>query len=240
MTEDAVDFARIYAERAREYDRMVAAEDCDGHLLPALLAIAPALSGGADVIEVGAGTGRVTRLLVARDCRVLALDREPAMLAVARRNLAGAPRGRCRLAVADASALPVGSGRGDVAVAGWAFGHMRYEHARRWRAVVTGALAEMDRVLRPGGTILLIETLGTGVECPQPSAELAEYYAWLESAQGMRRVEIRTDYRFPDVATAAAATGFFFGEAFAGEVLRRGSPRIPECTGIWWRRRGSV
>ena len=83
----------------------------------------------------------------------------------------------------------------------------------------------------------MIETLGTGEERPRPpSPELAEYYAWLEGEQGMERLAIRTDYRFPDAAAAARATGFFFGGEFAARVQREGWSRIPECTGLWWRR----
>ena len=44
---------------------------------------------------------------------------------------------------------------------------------------------------------------------------------------------IRTDYRFDDVDTAAAVTGFFFGDQFAARVRRESWRRVPECTGIW-------
>jgi hypothetical protein len=36
-----MDYERIYAEHAERYDELVAAEDCDGNLLPALEAIVP-------------------------------------------------------------------------------------------------------------------------------------------------------------------------------------------------------
>jgi hypothetical protein len=52
----------------------------------------------------------------------------------------------------------------------------------------------------------------------------------------MERLAIRTDYRFPDPGVAARATGFFFGGEFAARVLHEGWSRIPECTGLWWRR----
>lgn len=70
---------------------------------------------------------------------------------------------------------------------------------------------------------------------PAPPEELAGYYAWLESAAGMRRVEIRTDYRFADAGAAVRAMEFFFGERLAASVRRRGGARVPECTGLWWR-----
>lgn len=233
----AVDFHRIYERHAGEYDAMVAAEDCDGHLLPALQAIVPL--AGAAVLEVGAGTGRVTRLLLEAGARVVGTEPAPAMLAVARRHTAREPAARCALLGADALALPVRAGWADVAIAGWALGHLRAWHGDAWRETIGRALAGMERALRPGGTLIVIETLGTGEERPRPpSAALAEYYAWLEGAQGMRAVSIRTDYRFADAPAAARATGFFFGEEFAARVLERHWARIPECTGLWWRRSG--
>ena len=116
----------------------------------------------------------------------------------------------------------------------------RAQPAARTAAAIGRALAELERALRPGGTLVVIETLGTGrTEPAPPTPELAEYFAWLEGEQGMRRVAIRTDYRFADVEAAARATGFFFGAEFAARVRREGWARVPECTGLWWRRAGS-
>jgi ubiquinone/menaquinone biosynthesis C-methylase UbiE len=239
VTRTDVDFHRIYERHAGEYDAMVTAEDCEGNLLPALQAIVPL--AGAAVLEVGAGTGRVTRLLLEAGARVVGTEPVLAMLAVARRHTAQQPAARCALLGADALALPVRAGWADVAIAGWALGHLRSWHAGAWRETIARALAGMDRALRPGGTLIVIETLGTGEERPRPpSAALAEYYAWLEGAQGMRTISIRTDYRFPDATVAARATGFFFGEEFAARVLEERWQRIPECTGLWWRQSGSA
>src|SRR5690349_18456670 len=180
-----MDQQQIYAEHAAEYDALVSAEDCEGHLLPALEAIAPVAA--ARVLEVGAGTGRITRLLVGRGAHVTAVDSAPAMLAIARRHLEalGAPS-LWELHCADAAALPVASGWADVAVAGWVFGHLRYWMPDDWQASITTALGEMRRALKPGGALIVIETLGTGREDPRPpSPQLAEYFEWLEATHGM-------------------------------------------------------
>src|SRR5262249_34639787 len=154
-----------------------------------------------------------TRLLLPRVARLLGVDRAPAMLEVARRHLEQmASPASWELHSADARDLPVPSAFADLAIAGWVFGHLRYWLPEDWKANIERALAEMGRALKPGGTMVIVETLGTGREDPlPPSPELAEYFAWLEAEQSMRRTSLRTDYLFPDVATAAKVTGFFFG-----------------------------
>jgi len=222
-----MDQETIYARHAEEYDHLVEAEDCDHHLLPAILRVADV--DGRDVLEVGAGTGRLTRLLVGAGARVRAFDRSQAMLDVARRHLGHA----CRLEVADAELLPVEDGWADLAIAGWVFGHFRSWMPDDWQNHVTRGLVEMRRALKLGAPLVVIETLGTGSETPAPpNAGLAEYYAWLE-AQGFRRTPIRTDYQFATIDEAASTMGFFFGDAFAERVRKERWTRIPECTGIW-------
>jgi ubiquinone/menaquinone biosynthesis C-methylase UbiE len=233
-----IDYATIYRDHPEQYDALVSAEDCDGQLLPAIEGIAAVT--GAHILEVGAGTGRITRQLLARGACVTGFDRALPMLEVARRRLQAIGETGWELHVADAEALPVGDNVFDVAIAGWVFGHLRSWVAERWRDAIGRCLDEMDRAVRPGGALIVVETLGTGTEVPEPPTEaLAEYYHWLERTRGFARVALRTDYWFPDVETAARTTGFFFGSAFAERVRRAGLTRVPECTGLWSRTKGS-
>jgi ubiquinone/menaquinone biosynthesis C-methylase UbiE len=224
------DYQAIYAERAEAYDRMVSAEDCDGNLAPALAAVAPL--AGARVLEVGAGTGRLTRLLLDAGATVDAFERAPAMLVVARRRLGDRPA--LRLDEADARRLPIEDASYDLAVAGWVFGHLTHWESD-WRTEIGRGLAEMRRAVRPGGAIAIIETLGTGTAEPGPPNDgLATFYGWLEE-DGFQRRTVRTDYAFDDAEQAALATAFFFGDAFADRIRAIGSPRIVEHTGIWFK-----
>src|SRR5262249_36512538 len=134
-------------------------------------------------------------------------------------------------------ALPVASGWADTAIAGWVFGHFRLWMPDAWRDAIGRALGEMTRALRPGGALVVIETLGTGTAEPGPPSDaLAEYYGWLAGEHGMAGAATRTDYRFADVEAACATLGFFFGDAFAERVRAAGSPHVPECTGVWSKR----
>jgi ubiquinone/menaquinone biosynthesis C-methylase UbiE len=237
-----MDQSVIYREHAAEYDALVSAEDCDGNLVPAIAAVARL--DGAFVVDVGTGTGRVARMLLSRARHIIGVEPQEAMLAVARARLADAARdarawAEVELHRASAHALPVADGVADLAIAGWVFGHFRHWMPERWREDVARALAEMNRVVRPGGAIVIVETLGTGrdeADGPTPpNAALAEYYAWLESAHGFTRAAIRTDYSFRDVETAARICGFFFGDSMAKTIRERGSSRVPEWTGVWSR-----
>jgi ubiquinone/menaquinone biosynthesis C-methylase UbiE len=226
-----MDYQEIYAKHADAYDELVAAEDCDGNLLPALERLIPV--AGRRVVEVGAGTGRVTRLLARAGATVMATERSPAMLAVAQQRLGVQPN--VSWYVASAEALPVETGWADAGVVGWVFGHFREWMPSGWEAELTRALAELSRVVRRGGVVVIIETLGTGsTEPAPPTPGLAEYYDWLE-ARGFVRSSVRTDFRFDSVDEAARVTGFFFGAAFGERVRQEGWSRIPECTGLWSR-----
>lgn len=227
-----MDHQKIYAKHADRYDELVSAEDCEPALLPALERIATLR--GADVLEVGVGTGRITRLVAPLARSIVGVEPSSAMLAVARRHLKGAKN--VSLQLADAHALPVAEESADVALAGWVFGHFRYWMPADWKTQIARALAQMQRALRSNGALVVIETLGTGSTHPAPpSPELAEYYAWLQTEQGFDRVELRTDYQFETVERVAAVTGFFFGAEFAERVIAERWTRVPECTGIWHR-----
>jgi SAM-dependent methyltransferase len=88
------------------------------------------------VIEVGAGTGKLTRAVAALGVRVVAVEPDPRMLAVLReRGLEGME--------GTAEEIPLADGEADAVVAG---------SALHWFDLDT-ALPELHRVLRPGGRL---------------------------------------------------------------------------------------
>lgn len=93
------------------------------------------------VVEVGAGTGLFTRLLLDTGAAVVATDPVPEMLGHLASALPGA-----ETAVATAEALPIAAGSIDALVCATAF---------HWFATPQ-TLAEFCRVLRPGGALGLI------------------------------------------------------------------------------------
>jgi SAM-dependent methyltransferase len=86
------------------------------------------------VVELGAGTGKLTRATAALGVRVVAVEPDPRMLAVLRElNLEGLE--------GSAEAIPFGDGVADAVVAGSSLHWFNLEQAFR----------EIHRVLRPGG-----------------------------------------------------------------------------------------
>jgi ubiquinone/menaquinone biosynthesis C-methylase UbiE len=228
------DYHQIYRRHADQYELLVSREDRDGNLIRALNGIRPL--AGLEVVELGAGTGRVTRLAAPLVRRIYAFDASVSMLRVGVERLSeGAGQGWLAVA-ADHRALPLPAGVADLAVAGWALGHFTGWYPDRWREEIGRALAEVARVLRPGGTAIIIETLGTGQASPSPPSEaLAAYYAWLEE-RGYHRTWVRTDFRFRSRAEAERLLRFFFEELYDETLAgREDLVGLPECTGLWWR-----
>ncbi len=232
-------FEEIYAAYAEEYDHLVEREDFRGSLIEAIQHICPL--NGLEVIELGAGTGRITRQLVPLVGFVRAFDASAHMLDVARRRLEQTGFTNWTLDVADNRTLPAPDASADLSLAGWTFGHQTEWAADRWQIEIGAALDEMLRVLRPGGTAIVIETMGTNQRTPAPpNAPLAAYYAWLEGERGFDYRWVRTDYQFESAAEAAVLLRFFFGDALADAVAASRSPIVPECTGIWSLRKPSA
>lgn len=227
-------FREIYQRRADDYDVLVSVEDYRGNILAALQELA--VFDGATIVECGAGTGRLTRLLSLIAARVHAFDHAAPMLAVGLQRMQETGMVNWSLAAADNRALPLPADCADVAVEGWSFGHAVGWYPERWQAEVSAMLAEMRRVLRPGGMAILFETLGTGQRRPAPPTPgLAELYAWLEHEQGFSHRWLRTDYQFESVEQAERLTRFFFGDDLADNVAAQQQIVLPECTGLWWR-----
>jgi len=106
------------------------------------LAAHSALGPDAHVVDVGTGTGFIAGGLAARAGRVTGTDSSPAMLARARVNLEGLGIENVDLLEAGVDRLPLPDDAADAAV----------------------AIAEMARVVRPGGTVAVTDCVEHGHE----------------------------------------------------------------------------
>ena len=99
---------------------------------------------GGTVLDVATGTGLVAEQLLARGHRVTGLDQSPDMLAVARRRFGD----RVELVEASATAIPFADA---------SFDHLTFTYLLRYVDDPGATLAELARVVRPGGTVANLE-----------------------------------------------------------------------------------
>lgn len=225
------DHPEIYRSQAEQYEALVSREDYLGNLLPALLKITS--FNDKRVVEFGAGTGRLTTQVAPLVQSIQAYDISQHMLDLAAQKLTNSGLSNWHIQTADHRQVPAADHSAEVILSGWSVCYVVVDHPHGWQAEIDKVLAEMSRILIPGGKIILIETLGTGFEHPNAPDHLVEYYAYLES-HGFTRTWVRTDYRFENIEIARELSKFFFGDAMLEKIVSdsRGIT-LPECTGIW-------
>ena len=229
-------FDPIYSRHAGEYHDLVTREDTQGNLVAALRQITDFKTR--TVVELGAGTGRITKIVARMAGRVLAFDLSRHMLAQAAVYLSDELTKNVTLAEADNRRVPLPDGTADIVIEGWSFGHTVVQGGDAWKAAAEGILAESTRLLKPGGTAILIETLGTGFRSPHaPGPLLPLFFTWLVKERGFALKWVRTDYTFESLERARTLVEFFFGRMVEHEVLASGEVTVPECTGIWWKKK---
>jgi SAM-dependent methyltransferase len=186
------------------FDRVAATYDATrggmerGRRLAAV--IAGLLPARGPLLEVGVGTGTVSAGLAELGRDMVGVDLSLPMLAVARERLPG------RIAAADALRLPVRTG----SVAGACLVHVLHLVAD-----VPQTLAEVARVLRPGGTLV-----ATGLSGEPGQGDLAEEFGGMQERLGNTR---RDDD--PDLIIRLAADAGFDLVDRREEPARPMSPR---------------
>ena len=220
----------VYANHAVEYEALVSREDYQGNILKAIQEII--LLDGLDVLDLGAGTGRLACLLAPYVRTMLAFDLSAHMLGIARDRLR-LIRDNWLATASDHRLLPLTACSADLIVSGWSVSYVTVWSPDNWRAEADAWLEESKRVLRKNGTIILFESLGTGNESPQRLAHLENFYGWLDEVE-FKNKWIRTDYKFESPEVASEAAGFFFGNEMKQKILREKMTILPECTGVWW------
>ncbi|MBW5471533.1 methyltransferase domain-containing protein [Brevibacillus formosus] len=220
---------QIYKNQAEQYDLMISRQ-------PSLLAVIEEITPikGKDVIDLGAGSGRLTSVLAPHAKSILALDASAAMLEVNAQQLRRAGLSNWKTSVADHRNIPVDDNSADVILAGWTVCYLTSSEVPNNELNLEKIILEMKRALRPGGMIVIMETMGTGYETPHPPEFLTQYYSLLENRYGFSHKWIRLDYRFADLKEAERQARFFFGDELADRVVVEKLVTLPECAGVWW------
>ncbi len=224
----------VYTAHADQYERLIRREDYQGNILREIEECVTLK--GLDIADIGAGSGRVSRLVAPQVKFVHAFDISAHMLVEAGRTLEALGLTNWKTTVADHRNIPLDDASVDLVLSGWSFCYLAVWGGEHWRTALEDGLAEIDRILKPGGMAILLETQGTGVEEPTPPPHLSGYFDFLVEA-GFGSRAFRTDYRFASIAEAVELSGFFFGEEMQKKVIANQWQILPESTGIFWRRK---
>lgn len=125
------------------------------------------LFAGADVLEIGCGTGNLTvrAKRAAPAANVTGLDPDPRALARARRKVRGRPG--IRFERGYAQQLPFGDDSFDRVLSSMMLHHLDADVKR-------AALAEARRVLRPGGSLHIVDVVGGHLTLAHDADELPD------------------------------------------------------------------
>jgi SAM-dependent methyltransferase len=163
------------------------------------------IGGGARVLEVGVGTGRIAKPLLALGVNVTGLDLSASMLRQLQVTL---PAGSAipALVLADANHLPLTGHAFDAVISV----HM-FQLLADWRM----ALSEVRRVLRPGGVLL------NGYEWRPPDSPGARLMdRWRELLQAAGQTALALGARdFGDLKDELLQTGAAYQEQDVGQWL---------------------
>jgi SAM-dependent methyltransferase len=185
------DAATYFGARSTLYDDRYDARSADGHALRARMEVVLRLIGDGPgvALDAGMGPGRLCGELAFRGWEVSGVDASAEMVEAARHRL---PVGSERLRRAEIEALPFDAGSFDVVAA---TGVLEYADLPR-------ALNELERVLRPGGLMV--------VSYPNPRAlyGIWKTQVFYRAVRGVKRLGRRPDRWMPRGGQAISPSRF--------------------------------
>ena len=223
----------VYESHADQYELLILREDYQNNIPQEINRIIPI--EGLAIVDLGAGTGRLTRILADKARRIAACDASQHMLTQAKDILRTKQNSKIVLSASDMRLTPFASHSADLVIAGWSFCYLAVWGGDNWQREVDKGLAEARRLLKPGGVMIMLENYGTGFETPNPPPHLNAYFEYLMQ-KGFSSSWFRTDYQFASFDEALELSGFFFGEEYAAKVKENHWTVLPECTGLYWLR----
>lgn len=190
---------------------------------------------GGHLVDIGCGSGFHLPRWAETAGRVTGVEPHPPLVQAARERIAAledpAQRQRITVSPGSAQALPVK--RADVAHARWAY---------FFGPGCSPGLAELERVLRPGGTAFIIDhnasrsTFGGWFLRALPSwdpAAVERFWA----RHGFTRVGLDICWDFPDRETFARVLHVEFAPELAQAILAEHTgASVDYAVNVWWRR----
>lgn len=164
---------------------------------------------GKRVLDVATGTGMVAFALARAGCTVVGVDQSPQMLAVAQAKLRQAPEfdGRVTFVQGEAERLPFETG---------SFDALTFTYLLRYVDDRAATLAELARVVRPGGKIAMLEFAVPAATAPRA--------LW----------RIYTRFGLPLIGRLVSAPWFEVGR-FLGPSIEQLYTEEPDLAELWRR-----
>lgn len=139
--------ADYFARHAEEWDELRSLHIADGPVEAALSAMLGE-GGLGRLLDVGTGTGRMAELYASAASHVVAIDKSPEMLRIARARLQHLPPGRVELVQGDFAALPFADASFDTVL---------FHQVLHYSHTPESVLAEAARVTAPGGRVAIVD-----------------------------------------------------------------------------------
>lgn len=221
-------FSHCYQHNYKLYNSLISYHDYTEQILPTLNKITPIENK--IIADIGCGTGRLGSLVVEDAKKVYLCDTSEKMLEGARERFSNFPNSKYEINLSNTFNLPYDNNTFDILMEGWSLSFC-IKDVQLWDNLIN----ELLRVVKKGGTLIIIETLGYGVELPNCSNHyLNSFYSYLKNNKGFNFKWIRTDYKFENENQALLYTNAFFDFDIVEKLLENPKRIIPECTGFWW------
>lgn len=138
---------QYFAAHADDWDELRRMHSSDVRVEGALSKALAGLNLGR-LLDIGTGTGRMAELFAASADHIVALDKSPAMLRVARAKLQHLPTQRVDLVQGDFASLPFAPASFDTVL---------FHQVLHFAQMPAQVLAEAARVIRPAGRIAIVD-----------------------------------------------------------------------------------
>ena len=214
-------------EQLALFELMAQAIDPEERIPAAMLAAAPL--EGRVLLDVGAGVGDRTVVYARLAGHVYALEPDPRALPILRGRIKSSGATNVTVVPGSAASIPLEDGTVDVVYATWAY---------FFGPGSEPGLREVERVIRPGGDIVIVQNYGRDELSsfwPPHEAECERWPPWFE-AQGFACQIIDTVWRFRSTDEALAVLEFLWGEKARNLVLEEDKAEFGYKVAVYHRR----
>lgn len=205
---------------------MTQAIDRDGRIAAAMEALAPI--DGRRLLDVGAGVGDRTIRYAESAAHVYALEPDPQALPILRGRIKSSGATNVTVLPGGAHSIPLDADCVDAAYATWAY---------FFGPGSEPGLRELERVVRPGGNIAIVQNYGrdelASLWTPD-EAECESWVGWFEQ-QGFVCEVVDTVWSFSTVEDAARVLEFLWGARAGTQVRASGSSEFDYKVAVYHR-----